>query len=249
MNITPTVKQLLILNVIFYIGSQIVGAPAYDLLSMYFPGNPGFHFWQPITHMFMHAAYPQIMHILFNMIALYSFGSALEHYWGAKKFLFFYFSCGLGAALLHIGVSYYFYETGLHYMQHMGLSSQIHSFLATGQLSSVGVQHIDTDILKSMFDSYNSPVLGASGAIYGLLVAFAFMFPNAALFLIFIPIPIKAKYFVPVLLAYDLISGIGGQSLFGGDGIAHFAHLGGAIVGFLMMWYWKNKQFNHNRWN
>ena len=90
MNITPTVKQLLIINVLFYIGSMIVGEPAYRLLSMYYFDNPDFHSWQIFTHMFMHAPLPNVMHILFNMFALYSFGSALEHFWGGKKFLFFY---------------------------------------------------------------------------------------------------------------------------------------------------------------
>ncbi|HEU4790561.1 MAG TPA: rhomboid family intramembrane serine protease, partial [Flavobacterium sp.] len=93
MNITPTVKQLLIINVLFYIGSMIVGEPAYKMLSMYFFENPNFHFWQIFTHMFMHAPLPNIMHIAFNMFALYSFGSALEHFWGGRKFVFFYISC------------------------------------------------------------------------------------------------------------------------------------------------------------
>ncbi|RYF95350.1 MAG: rhomboid family intramembrane serine protease [Chitinophagaceae bacterium] len=110
MQITPTVKQLLILNVLFYIGSQIVGEPAYELLSMYFPANPKFEYWQIITHMFMHAPMPNFSHILFNMFALYSFGSALEHFWGSKKFLFFYISCGLGSALLHNLVNYWEYH-------------------------------------------------------------------------------------------------------------------------------------------
>ena len=111
---TETVKQLLIINIIFYVGSNINGDFAYQLLSEYFPSNPNFRFWQPLTSMFMHAPVYKpnaggigIMHIAFNMFALVSFGSALEHFWGGKKFLFFYISCGLGAALLHTGVNYY----------------------------------------------------------------------------------------------------------------------------------------------
>lgn len=95
-----------------------------------------------------------------------------------------------------------------------------------------------------------TPAVGASGAIYGLLVAFAFMFPNAELMMLFIPVPIKAKYFVPGIVAVDIILGLKGESLFGGgSGIAHFAHVGGALFGFLLMWYWKKNQFNNNRWN
>jgi membrane associated rhomboid family serine protease len=165
--------------------------------------------------MFMHDNLPNFTHILFNMFALYSFGSALEQMWGGKKFLFFYISCGLGAALLHTFVNYL----------------EIHYFIA--------------EILDIR------PVVGASGAIYGLLVAFAFMFPTAALGIMFIPIPIKAKYFVPGVLFIDLFLGFKGQSIFGAGstGIAHFAHIGGALTGFIMMWYWKKNQFNANRWN
>ena len=105
---------------------------------------------------------------------------------------------------------------------------------------------------KSNFESFTSafvvPAVGASGAIYGLLVAFAFVFPNAELGIMFIPIPIKAKYFVPVIVGIDLFSGVTGFSIFGG-GVAHFAHVGGALFGFLMVWYWRKNQFNSNRWN
>ena len=105
--------------------------------------------------------------------------------------------------------------------------------------------------LEQLFFSFNTPSVGASGAIYGLLTAFAFMFPNAELALLFIPVPIKAKYFVPGLIFLDLFLGFKGSSIFGsgGTGIAHFAHVGGAITGFIMMWYWKNNSFNNRRWN
>ena len=251
MNITPTVKQLLIINVLFYIGSMIVGEPAYKLLSMYFFESPDFHFWQIFTHMFMHAPLPNIMHIAFNMFALYSFGSALEHFWGGRKFIFFYISCGLGAALLHTLVNYYFFESGLETLIANGYSKvDILKTLSEGKFDTRWqdlLSHLD---FQSFMGAYLGSVIGASGAIYGLLVAFAFMFPNAELALMFIPIPIKAKYFVPGLLLIDLFLGVSGSSFFGGSsGIAHFAHLGGAIVGYLMMWYWKKTQFNKNRWN
>ncbi|MGL2994778.1 rhomboid family intramembrane serine protease [Flavobacterium sp. TSSA_36] len=251
MNITPTVKQLLIINVLFYIGSMIVGEPAYHLLSMYYFENPDFQVWQIFTHMFMHAPLPNIMHILFNMFALYSFGSALEHFWGGKKFLFFYISCGLGAALLHTAVNYYFFQNGLQTLVSSGFSkAEILQVLSEGKMDTRWQELLTVTEFREFIGAYMGTMVGASGAIYGLLVAFAFMFPNAELALLFIPVPIKAKYFVPGLLLIDLYSGVSGGSIFGGSsGIAHFAHLGGALLGFIMMWYWKKNQFNNNRWN
>jgi len=252
MNITPTVKQLLIINVLFYIGSMVVGEPAYKSLSMYFFESPDFHFWQVITHMFMHAPLPNIMHIAFNMFALYSFGSALEHFWGGKKFLFFYISCGIGAALLHTGVNYYFFENGFNTLLANGYSKvEILKYLNIGQFNPRWQEVMSPSDLQAFGEAYVGSVIGASGAIYGLLVAFAFMFPNAELALMFIPIPIKAKYFVPGILAIDLFLGFKGQSIFGAGstGIAHFAHIGGAVTGFLMMWIWKKTEFDKNRWN
>ena len=247
MQITPVVKQLLIINVIFFIGAQLVGPETYTYLAMFFFENPKFQYWQPISHMFMHGG---IMHIAFNMFALYSFGSTLEYYWGGEKFLFFYISCGLGAALLHTGVNYYLFTDGYNALIKSGLTDpQITSFLNSGNVN-YNPEVINQSTLESMFSAYNTPVVGASGAIYGLLVAFAFMAPNAELALMFIPVPIKAKYFVPGILLIDLFLGVSGKSLFGGGtGIAHFAHIGGALVGFLMMWYWKKNDMNKHRWN
>lgn len=251
MNMTPTVKQLLIINIIFYIGSQVVGQAAYDIFSLYFFENNKFQIWQPLTHMFMHAQMPNFMHILFNMFALYSFGSALEHFWGGKKFLFFYISCGLGAALLHLGVNYYEFHSGMNSLVEAGFSqSEILRLLNEGKFDSRWEEVIGQSGINGMASSFIIPAVGASGAIYGLLVAFAFMFPNAQLGLMFIPVPIRAKYFVPGILLVDLVLGLKGEAIFsGGSGIAHFAHLGGALTGFLMMYYWKKSQFNHNRWD
>jgi membrane associated rhomboid family serine protease len=269
MTITPVVKQLLIINILFFIGSYFVPV-AYDLFALYYPESDSFKGWQLITHMFMHAPFPNLAHILFNMFALYSFGSALEHFWGGKKFLFFYISCGLGAALLHTGVNYYEIHSLLSDVDNLKLSSsEIHLLLnadysslfdekgqmMAGEINTIlervhcTQQQFNTIVQASMISKV--PVLGASGAVYGLLVAFAFMFPNAELALLFIPVPIKAKYFVPGILAIDLFLGFKGSSIFGAGstGIAHFAHIGGAITGFLMMWFWKKNQFNNNRWN
>ncbi|HOD09400.1 MAG TPA: rhomboid family intramembrane serine protease [Flavobacterium sp.] len=269
MRMTETVKQLLIINIIFYIGSQFV-AIAYPMFSLYYPENDNFRAWQPLTSMFMHAPMPNLMHIVFNMFALVSFGSALEHFWGAKKFIFFYISCGLGAALLHLGVSYFqihsildelsvlnFSDTDLKILLNTDYSTV---FGSDGQMMAGKVKTIldnakctqeQFNVLVTAIQEFQTPSVGASGAIYGLLTAFAFMFPNAELALMFIPIPIKAKYFVPGIIAIDLFLGFKGSSLFGsgGTGIAHFAHIGGAITGFIMMWYWKKNSFNKNRWN
>lgn len=251
-NITPVVKQLLILNIIFFIGSQIPSIHAYELFSEFYIQNPNFKIWQPLTSMFMHAPLPNFTHILFNMIALFSFGSALEHFWGGKKFLFFYISCGLGATLLNEGIHYYQYHHALTLLQEANVSQQdITAILTQGKYSNNILNIMPLSTIEDMFMAYNSQTIGASGAIYGLLVAFAFMFPMAELGIMFIPIPIKAKYFVPGLLAIDLFLGFRGQSLFGAGstGIAHFAHIGGAITGFIMMWVWRKNQFKNNRWN
>ncbi len=247
MNITPVVKQLLIINILFFIGTEFVGDQAYRIFSLFFPENPNFQFWQPLSHMFMHG---NLMHIFFNMFALFSFGSALEQMWGGKKFLFFYISCGLGAALLHTGVNYYEYLQGYDLLINAGFSdTEIMSLLNGGQVPLGTRENIDSALLQNFYSAYHVPAVGASGAVYGLLVAFAFMVPNAELMMLFIPIPIKAKYFVPGLLLLDLYLGITGKSIFGGGGgIAHFAHIGGALVGFIMMYFWKKTQFDNNRW-
>lgn len=248
MNMTPVVKQLLIINIIFFIGSQLVPV-SYEYFAMFFPESPSFKAWQPITHMFMHGG---ILHIAFNMFAMVSFGSALEHFWGGKKFLFFYISCGLGAALLHTGVNYYFFQDGINTLIANGFNkTEILQLLNEGKIDTRWQELLTVSQFESFTGAYMGTVVGASGAIYGLLTAFAFMFPNAELALMFIPVPIKAKYFVPGILAIDLFLGFRGNSLFGsgGTGVAHFAHLGGAITGFLMMLYWKKNQFNKNRWN
>lgn len=243
-NMTDTVKQLLILNILFFIGAQFV-PQATDLLALHYFESDKFKLWQPISHMFMHGS---LMHIFFNMFALVSFGSALEHFWGPKKFLFFYFTCGLGAALIHSGINYYYFHDGLNTLVLNGFKeNEILNLINEGKFMTSWQAVLAPDTFENMIGAL-TPTVGASGAIYGLLVAFAFMFPNAELALLFIPVPIKAKYFVPGIVLLDLFSGVTGYSIFGG-GIAHFAHVGGALFGFIMMWYWKKNQFNQNRWD
>lgn len=266
MRMTDMVKHLLIINIIFFVGSYLVPA-SFDLLALHYFESDKFQLWQPLTHMFMHGG---IGHIFFNMFALVSFGSALEQLWGGKKFLFFYFSCGIGAALLHTAVNYYEIHHTLDFVNHLNLSTaEIHKLLninysslfddngvmVKGEISSildrVNANQEDFNYIAKAASIAGIPVVGASGAIYGLLVAFAYLFPNAELALMFIPVPIKAKYFVPGLLAVDLFLGLKGNSLFGsgGTGVAHFAHLGGALIGLIIIWYWKKNQFNKHRWD
>ena len=270
-NITETVKHLIIINVLFFIGSEFMGKDVQELLSLYYFESTKFRFWQPLSHMFMHGG---IMHIAFNMFALFSFGSMLESMWGGKKFLFFYISCGLGAAALHTAVNYFEIFNVLKDSSDLNLSKESVNQILSLTISENRVYRPDlfsNELLpilnklnkrellneinfNSLFEAAKItqiPAVGASGAIYGLLVAFAFMFPNAELMMLFIPVPVKAKYFVPGILVIDLVLGLKGNSIFGGNGtgIAHFAHIGGALIGFLMMWFWKKNSFDKNRWN
>ena len=233
-SIPETIKQLIIINVIFYFGSQFIGNLGYDILALHYYENEKFLISQFITHMFMHGS-PS--HILFNMFGLWMFGSPLEQIWGRQKFLFFYISCGLGAALLQMLVYY----------------SQIQNLYQVIELNNLSLSDPQL-ILNFMSErdysnaitAFNSVMVGASGAIYGILVAFAFSFPNSKLMLLFLPFPIKAKFFVPLLILIDLFFGI---SSFSVGPIAHFAHVGGAIIGLIMVLYWRKNQFNDRRWD
>ena len=238
------VKQLIIINVLFFLGSMSLGNTAYDLLALHYPQNPKFAPWQVVTHMFMHGS---INHILFNMFGLWMFGGTLAQMWGRNKFLFFYLSTGLGAAALQLGINYFQISTVVEQLVEAGYSATaLTETLQSGQYNTAWSNVISQTELSQLLTSFNMSMVGASGALYGILVAFAFLFPNTELMIIFLPIPIKAKYFVPILLASDLFFGFSSYSL---GPIAHFAHLGGAVTGFVMMWYWKKQQFNNNRWD
>lgn len=241
---TEAVKHLIIINVIFFAANTFIGIDLNNWLALYFPKNEHFGFWQYLSHMFMHGSFT---HILFNMYALWAFGSPLEQMWGRNKFLFFYFSAGLGAGLIYTAVNYFQFNNAFNYLINSGLQvDDIQLLLETGKYNTDFLNQVSEKKLIEIFQMYNTPAVGASGAIYGILVAFGMTFPDAKLALIFLPVPIAAKYFIPVLIALDLFSGVTGFSIFGG-GIAHFAHVGGALIGFLIMRYWKSKQFN--RWN
>jgi membrane associated rhomboid family serine protease len=237
--ITEIVKHLLIINIIFFIASKQLGDFMYDLFGMHHPYNPSFFIWQPITHMFMHGSLP---HLMFNMFGLWMFGTPLEQMWGKKKFIFFYISAGLGAALLQILVYHIDIISVSEILSEKGYSNgEIYQLLY--ERNSVP----DEKRIINGIRSARALMVGASGALYGILVAFAMLFPNVKLMLLFPPIPIKAKYFVPILISIDLFSGL--NPSFSMGPIAHFAHVGGAITGFIMMWYWKKNNFNNRRWD
>lgn len=246
--ITDTVKHLLIINVLMFIGTLAIGNGQlfYDLFALYFPKNDLFKPWQFITHMFMHGG---IMHIAFNMFALWMFGTAVEQVFGAKKFILFYLFSGLGAALVMLGFYYFKYLPSEGVLLESGMSmDRLHQILTTGKVGD-GISAAQRIELQKMVDIFRSRMVGASGAIMGVLVAFGMLFPESKLMLIFLPIPIKAKYFIPGIIALDLFSAVTGQSIFSPNNTAFAAHVGGALTGFILMWIWKKNETDKYRWN
>jgi membrane associated rhomboid family serine protease len=206
-NFPPIIRNLIIVNVLVFLVLQL-GMGLTNKLQLYPIQDPHFQPYQIATHMFAHS--PQlIFHIIINMFVLWMFGRVLANVWGAERFLFFYFLCGIGAAALHLGIQYFIWE-------------KADVLLSQGNIEAA--QKLAQRI---------GPAVGASGAVMGVVVAFAFLFPNTELYIMFIPIPIKAKWAVLGYVLYDLIFGITG-----GDNVAHFAHLGGAITGFILVLIW-----------
>jgi len=265
--ITPTVKHLLIINCIVFAGTYLLGNKDlfYGLLALYYPLSDYFMPWQVFTHMFMHGGF---QHLLFNMFALFMFGTAVERVFGQRKFLIFYISSGLGAVALTFGVYYIQIYPLISELETLGFSFDFikevikSNFLSDNvfqeeELKSVLSNYgysmkLNADSFRMLFDlivSSNGSMVGASGAIMGVLVAFGMLNPNAELMMIFLPIPIKAKYFIPGIIALDLISAFTGVSIFSPSNTAYIAHIGGAMTGFLLMYFWKKNQFDKFRWN
>ena len=205
----PVVKNLLLINIIMYVISVITGNFMYENFALFYFKSPFFKPFQLVTHMFMHGDFA---HIFFNMYALFIFGSVLERVWGSQKFLFYYFVTGIGAALLHMGV----------------MALQLNGYMAEYNAGNMFAQAGIQDILTT-------PTVGASGAIYGLLLAYGMLFPNNIIQLIFPPVALKAKWFVLIYGVIELWLGLSGK----GGNIAHFAHLGGMIFGLVLILYWK----------
>lgn len=199
-----------------------------DNFALYFPASPLFKIWQPITYMFMHGGF---FHLFFNMYTLVIFGTVLERVWGAKKFLLFYFVTGIGAALVHMGVQWIQYENAL---SAAGLTASDAALWAEQIAQSVkaGAQSVPVWSVTLFV-----PTVGASGAIYGILMGYAMLYPDSIMRLIFPPVALKAKWFVLIFAGLELLLGMSST----GGGIAHFAHLGGLIFGFLLLMYWKKK--------
>ena len=212
-NLPTAVKNIIIINVLVYLVTSLKGNFMYENFALFYPTSPFFHWWQPLTHMFMHGGF---WHLFFNMYTLFIFGSVLERVWGTKKFLIFYFVTGLGAAAVHTGVEW------------LQMSNWMTQVAETGSLAAQ----------KSIHMLKMTPTVGASGAIYGLLMGYAMLYPDSIMSLIFPPISMKAKWFVLIFAAIELLTGVTGT----GTGIAHFAHLGGLIFGFLLIMYWKSKR-------
>ena len=189
------------------------------------------------------------MHILFNMFALWMFGTPVEQRLGTKKFLFIYFSAGFGAMLFQLGYYYFNYLPIESSLIESGLSSSsITQMLAENKIMS-GVTPSQVSQLQEMADSFYASMVGASGCIMGVLAAFGMMNPNAKLMLIFLPIPIKAKYFIPGIIILDIISAFTDKSFFSPSNTAYMAHVGGAVIGFIIMWFWRKNSMDRYRWD
>lgn len=253
--LTPMVRNLLIANVVVFIASKYL-LPL-DFLALYPVGSPAFGVWQVVTYMFMHA---NGAHIFSNMIGLVSLGPLLEQRWGAKRFLTFWLICGVGAGVLYDGLRTYEVHrmgqqletfraapTDLNLLEFV--ETNIPEFVGTYKSSAYelhknpGNTYVVQQTL-AQFDrlyqgSLNGPMVGASGALFGIMLAFAWLFPNTELVVFPIPIPIKAKYFVVLYGLYEFAFGIHRVP---GDNVAHFAHLGGMLVGFLVLLVWQRNR-------
>jgi membrane associated rhomboid family serine protease len=219
-NISPVVKNLLIINVICFLPTLLFN-PAmvqtiYELGSAHYFDSPVFKPWQPITYMFLHGGW---MHIIFNMFALFSFGSIIEYNMTSKRFVMFYFLCGLGGL------------AGQWIVQAIEVYNYTGSFFIPDEFVPASAE-----VAQKLGQIYYSSMVGASGAIFGVLIAFGMLYPNAELMMMFIPVPVKAKYVIPGYILLSLYLGI---SQFSGDNVAHFAHLGGGLLGFILIKMWR----------
>ena len=219
--IPPVTRNIIIINFLIWIISDLSHDFMYEKFALFYPKSPYFHWWQFVTHMFMHGGF---WHVFFNMFTLYMFGSVLERVWGPKKYLLFYFVTGLGAAALH---------TGVEWIQCLHWEHIVNTGVAADAIAAN----------RSIQTLCMTPTVGASGAIYGLLLGYAMLFPDSMMTLLFPPITPKAKWFVLIFAVIELLTGVTGV----GGGIAHFAHLGGMLFGLILILWWKkgNKMYTY----
>lgn len=223
-------KNLLVINILLFGASVLLEKQGIDLtekLGLHYFKAPMFKPYQFVTYLFMHGNF---MHLFFNMFAVFMFGSVLESAWGPKRFLSYYIFTGLGAALTQFVV--YYFQVTPHLDELQRLLLQTKSYAEQTQI---------IEYRNAMLNSPGLTVVGASGSLFGLLIAFGIMFPNTELMMMFIPIPIKAKYFVAIYGAIELFSGIANSA---SDNVAHFAHLGGMLFGFILLMIWGQRSHN-----
>lgn len=240
-NIPPITRNIIIINIVVFILTYVLQTDMmYRYLAAFYPFSPFFHSWQIITHMFMHGSF---MHILFNLMTLYSFGPVLEQVLGDKKYVLLYFVSGLGAFFL-------FNLWNLVEVEQIKSSLQSLGFDLAGYMDGESVSFkgnsaaiLEQQNLVNQLQSIISvPMVGASGAIFGVIAAFATLYPDAKIMLMFIPVPVKVKYLMPVVIIVSIYLGISGNA----GGIAHLAHVGGALVGFILAKIWKKHLYRFN---
>jgi len=238
-NIPPITRNLIILNIVVFIAANLI--PALDLnLTAFYPFSPNFQSWQIITHMFMHVS---IMHILFNMFTLFSFGPILEQSLGDKKYLILYFLSGLGAFFLFN--LWNFIEIQQLVTQLSEMNIDVSEIYKMSELKTYGYSETafgEQPLARELYEGLTGGMLGASGAVFGVIAAFATLYPDARIGIMFIPIPVKVKYVLPVVVIGSIYLGVTGNV----GGIAHLAHVGGAIVGFILAKIWKKHLYRFN---
>ena len=262
----PVIKNLIIINVLFFLATWSFDSALHinleDLLGLHYPGSSKFYPYQFVTYMFMHGGFS---HIFFNMFALWMFGNVLENLWGSKRFLIYYMITGIGAAVIQVLITWYqisAIQTAMDiYQSHPSpdafgalmhkyfdgiydperLSTLINSWSIDPGNSFYFKESVEA-VHKLITMKMDTPVIGASGAVFGLLLAFGMLFPNSLIYVYF-AIPVKAKWFVIIYGVLELYGGVANRS---GDNVAHFAHLGGMIFGYFLIIYWKRKMNRPN---
>jgi membrane associated rhomboid family serine protease len=234
----PVIKNLLIINGLMFFAQLTIKTTAFgsldDIFALHTFQSELFQPWQFITHMFMHGDFG---HLFFNMFALWMFGSILENVWGQKRFLIFYFVCGFGAALCHMIALYFENQTIINQFNAIQSSLDIDYFLNRYWVREQIPPPVMDAARIALNDQLNEPTLGASGAVFGCLTAFGYLFPNSYVYLLAL-VPIKAKWLVIGYIVVELYSTLQNSA---GDNVAHLAHLGGALFGFLLVWTWNKK--------